>query len=659
MKQKKVFPPYLKFLASVAGILLIVLSLARLVFFQLFKAEQLAFTDVLPAFLLGLRFDIRLVLICILPLFLFMSFMQSKLHLPLFKKIILVYMWVVSVVLVFVYVVDFSHYAYLNQRLNAGALSLLEDTAIALEMVWQSYPVIRMLLGMLVFLFLLNYIFRKLYVFFLNKPISYRQKWDLIYAISCFLLIGVSIFGRINQYPLRWSDAFALGDDFKASIALNPFESFFNTLNFRQKTFDPEKVKTAYPVVAKWLNLGPATPLKYLRVVPEANPTPKNVVVIIMESFSYYKSSVSGNPLNTTPFFDSLSKAGYFFDRAFTSTIGTARGVWGTITGAPDVEQQKTASRNPLAVDQNTIINDFKGYEKKYFLGGSTSWANIRGVLNNNIEGIKIYEDTYFQSPVVDVWGISDKSLFEESNALLKTTNQPFFAVIQTAGNHRPYTIPSVDIPDFQPLTLPLDSLKKYGFESNEEFNAFRYSDYCLKKFFELASQQPYFENTVFAIVGDHGIPGNAKELLPNAFTDLRLNAMHVPMLIYQKGMEPKRFHFPASQLDLLPTVASYIGISYHNTTFGKNLLDTTLTPFAYIYDHDAKATGIVTGDYYFRMRVSMKGSGHEELGSIIHNDPIDQHTKDSILPILKNYTEAFYETAKYLLTNNKKAAAQ
>lgn len=642
---------------SVIGVFVLALSIARMALFFYFKTINIPTSEMISTFGLGLRFDLRLVLLIMLPLLLMGIFFKQQRFATFIKKFSIIYLTIISFVLVLMYVIDFAHYAYLNQRLNASALALLEDTAISLNMVWESYPVIWMLIGIAVFVFIFHIIFRLLYKLFI--PSNYRliTKPAVLSYIFFTLVVGIGIFGRFNQYPLRWSDAFALGNDFKASIALNPFESFFNTLNFSKKTYDIDKVKEAYPVVAPFLQLN-NTPLQYARTYEGNLDSPKNVVLIIMESFSYYKSSVAGNPLNTTPFFDSLSKQGYLFDRCFTPTIGTARGVWGVITGAPDVAQQKTASRNPLAVDQHTIINYFKDYEKLYFLGGSTSWANIRGVLNNNIENVQIFEDAYFKSPVVDVWGISDKSLFEESNDVLKTLDKPFFSIIQTAGNHRPYTIPSVDVPDFQPLELPLDSLKKYGFESNEEFNAFRYSDYCLKRFFEVASKEPYFKNTVFAIVGDHGIPGNAKNLLPDAFTDLRLNAMHVPMLIYQEGMIPQRFDFPCSQLDVLPTVASYVGIPYTNTSFGRNLLDTSLQHFAYIYDHDTKATGVVVDDYYFRMRVDVKGKENIDLAYTKSNVPIPTQTKDSIIPILKKYTESFYETAKYLLTNNKKATS-
>ena len=114
------------------------------------------------------------------------------------------------------------------------------------------------------------------------------------------------------------------------------------------------------------------------------------------------------------------------------------------------------ASRNPAAINQHSIINEFKGYKKYYFIGGSTSWANVRGVLTSAIDGIDIYEEGRLKSPVEDVWGASDKNLFLEANELIRahtqsSPQQPFFAYIQTSSNHRPYTIPEEDLKMFAP----------------------------------------------------------------------------------------------------------------------------------------------------------------------------------------------------------------
>jgi phosphoglycerol transferase MdoB-like AlkP superfamily enzyme len=120
------------------------------------------------------------------------------------------------------------------------------------------------------------------------------------------------------------------------------------------------------------------------------------------------------------------------------------------------------------------------------------------------------------------MFGASVIKIFSRSNKTFKQQQKPFFAIIQTADNHRPFMIPEEDN-DFEKIILPIDTLKKYGFESVNEFNSFRYSDYCFKKFIESAKAESYFHNTIFVFVGDHGISGNATAMYPSVWTDQRL----------------------------------------------------------------------------------------------------------------------------------------
>jgi phosphoglycerol transferase MdoB-like AlkP superfamily enzyme len=411
------------------------------------------------------------------------------------------------------------------------------------------------------------------------------------------LVFGFGIFGKLDQFPLRWSDAFALGNDYKANLALNPFQSFFSTLKFRGNTYDEATVRKSFSVLSPYYGFSKSdsSTLNFKRKIsPRANAikTVPNVVVVICESFSAYKSSMWGNPLNTTPFFDEMSRQGIFFDHCFTPTYGTARGVWAVITGIPDVEiGTTTSSRNPLAVNQHTIINDFRDYSKYYFIGGSTSWANIRGLLTNNIRDLNLFEQKDYSSPKIDVWGISDKNLFLEANKRLKQATKPFFAVIQTADNHRPYSIPEEDLKTFHKIEMPKDSLRKYGFESNDEMNAFRYTDFGFRAFMEAARKESYFGNTIFLFIGDHGIVGDAGNMFPRSWTDQKLTMEHVPLLIYSPGLlSPERIGELCSQVDVLPTLAGLCNIPYENTTLGRDILDTLnykKKAFSFIYNPD------------------------------------------------------------------------
>jgi phosphoglycerol transferase MdoB-like AlkP superfamily enzyme len=641
------------------------MSLLRWLLVIIFKSAATKTISLKAAYWLGFRFDLRIVSIVMLLIFLIGSI--PALH-PINKKMgrrMALAIWIIFIVVFCLfYAVDFGNYAYLHQRVSASLLNFLQDAKISFGMMWQSYHLGWNGLALIGAVALLIWVVKLSYNFTLSRQNESTKKSSIFWGISFVLLMAYCIVGRVvvkgGQYPLRWSDAFSLGNDYSANVALNPFQSFFSTLSFRDATYSEQKVREHYVWMSEYLGVKDKDSLRlnFNRiVVPDAisttAPQIKNVVLVICESFSAYKSSMYGNPLNTTPFFAEMCKEGVFFNRAFSPAYGTARGVWATVTGVPDVQFGKTSSRNPAAVNQHTIINDFKDKEKFYFLGGSSSWANIRGLLTNNIDGLHLYEQGSYQSKEIDVWGISDKNLFLEANNVLSKQEKPFFAVIQTADNHRPYTIPEEDKADFVKKSVSKDTLKKYGFESEDEYNAFRFTDFCYQKFIESAKKEKYFKNTLFVFVGDHGIRGDAGDMLPKVFTTQGLTNMHVPLLFYAPGiLKPAEYGTPASQVDVLPTIAGLCNIGYVNTTMGRNLFQTIhlQNSHSFIFDEMAKLLGTANGQYFYNYQVN--NAKVENFVSMVNNNLVQN---DSAKKQMRFITDAFYETARYMLLTNKK----
>jgi len=653
-------PKLIRWIFAVGIIFLLWMGMLRLIFYFVFNHAGNPVSTLGSTFLLGFRFDLKM--ICFLLVFMLLlgalnmsdPFVSSR-----SGKGFFILLAIMCLVTSFVYTIDFAHYSYLNLRLSASILNYMQDAGISLTLVWENYPVIRMLLAIFIVSFLIWWLLIKVFRLIARSADGSKKKQKWIWVVGAFILFGMGIFGNFGQYNLRWSEAFSLGNDYRANLALNPYQSFFSSLKFRNSMFNPETVRKSYPVLKPYFGFtGDSMNLNYERVInhPVSNEKP-NIVVVICESFSAYKSSMWGNPLNTTPFFKTICDQGIFFDKCFTPSYGTARGVWAVLTGIPDIGQaNSTTSRNPGAVNQHTIINDFKGYDKYYFIGGSASWANIRGLLNNNIDGLNLYEQENYRASKVDVWGISDKNLFLEANQVLKKQKAPFFAVIQTADNHRPYTIPAEDQGEFQKLQVPADSLKTFGFESNDEMNAFRFTDFCYQKFIEAAKKEKYFSNTIFVFVGDHGIAGDAGNMFPRAWTNERLDNMHVPLLFYSPALlHPKRIHEFVSQIDLLPTAAGLANISYRNTTLGRDLLDTANNPekaFSFLYDPDQGYIDLLMGSYLYRTNLN---THKEDMYSVIGNDPVNTSSIPDSLNRMSTLTKAFYETARYMLLNNKK----
>lgn len=653
--QKLKVPRYIQWIVLTGLCFLGLMTILRLVLVFSFPSS-LNLPKLIPALLLGLRFDLRIVSIAAIIIFLIGTI--PVFH-PFQKKAgraISFALWTIFiVVLCLFYSIDFPHYAYLGQRLNGSVLNYLDDAKISMKMVWQTYSVIWILFGLLCMFLLLVWMITSIYNAVLSHKIISTTKSRIAYGIIFFLLLTVGIFGRIGQFPLRWSDAFTLNDDYKAQVALNPFQSFFSSLSYRRSTYDLKKVKAVYPWMIAHLQVQKpdinALTFHRLTLSNYGNKPPQNVVLVICESFSAYKSSMVNNPLNTTPFFNEMVQQGVYFDYCFSPSYGTARGVWAILTGIPDVQMYKTASRNPAAVDQHIIINEFQGYEKMYFLGGSASWANIRGLLTNNINGLRLYEEGDYKAAKIDVWGISDKNLFLEANKVLATQRKPFFAIIQTADNHRPYTIPAEDEKLFTKQQIPKDTLLKYGFTDADEYNAFRYTDFGFRQFMQAAKKEPYFQNTLFVFVGDHGIRGDASNMLPAVFTSQGLTAEHIPLLFYKPNSLPAaRYSFPASQLDVLPTIAGLSNITFTNTTLGKDLLKNNTGKNAFLVDVDGRRIGMIDNNIFFSSDFAGKNM---QFSSIRDNGK--PALSDSAKQALQYATNAYYETSRYLLLNNKK----
>lgn len=640
-------------------IFILMFTLYRFLTLLAFQPDGEYWTDLLPSFFLGLRFDLRWISIFLLPIVIASLIPElSPFYSLRNRKIWTWYLAVITFFIIFFFAADFGAISYNRTHVGASALNFIEDPVISIKMLWQSYPLVWMLLGLLFMVMLLRWMFRIIHAYVVNrtdgKRIPYKRKW----FFAAILFFGFLVYGNVGKQPLKWSEAFRFNNSFQSFLALNPLQNFFYTLKLRRVSYDESKARDGFEEMKQWMGLNNEQFSYKREIAPAADAikTQPNIVLVICESFSMYKSSMSGNRLNTTPFFQSLADSGIFFNRCFTPHFSTARGLFASLTGIPDVQLSKFSTRNPQVLDQHTIINDFKGYEKFYFLGGDPGFNNFEGLLKN-IEGLQMNVEGKFQCKPVNVWGISDKNLFIEANKVFTAQNKPFFAIVQTADNHRPFTAPKKD-GDFELRNVPKGELEKYGFESLDEYNAFRYADHSIKAFIETARKEKYFDNTIFVFVGDHGVSGNARNIYPRAWNEQRLTEEHVPLLFYApKLLVPQKRGEIVSQIDVLPTIAGISGQTYTNTTLGRDLLhNTTNNHYAFIIAHDEGRIGMITDEFVFTKNLNF----YQERVDFLRDDArYTPQQIDSIKRKMTEFTSAFYETARWMLVHNKKKENQ
>ncbi|MBK8953401.1 MAG: sulfatase-like hydrolase/transferase [Chitinophagaceae bacterium] len=445
-------------------IFLLIFTLFRLGTFIGFRPKNFSLIDVLPSFLLGLRYDARWIALILLPVILVSHIPRLS---PFFssrnKKWWTWYLAVVTFIVFFFFAAGFGSFSYNRTPLDAGAMNFVEDPKISLKMMFQTYPMVWMILGLIVAVFSFRWMYHRSHWQVINltdgKGILYKRKYFIVTAI----VFGIFIWGSFTHKPLKRNDCFRFANSFKSYLAINPLQNFFATLRLRKPDFNEAKAKDAFPIIAEWMQFPEKNTFTYRREIgPRSSSleSKPNIVLVQCESFSMYKSSMSGNPLNATPYFDSLCNNGIFFDRCFAPHFSTARALFAIISGIPDAQLFKFSSRNPDAVKQHTIIDNLTEYEKHYFLGGDPEFGNFEGILNN-INNLQMHTGQRQGVKEVNVWGISDKDLFLEANDVFRKKDRPFFAYIQTAGNHRPYnkTIPAFDT-GFTRVTVPDEQLK-------------------------------------------------------------------------------------------------------------------------------------------------------------------------------------------------------
>ncbi|MGH2565562.1 MAG: LTA synthase family protein, partial [Ginsengibacter sp.] len=345
-----------------------------------FHPDNFSFADMLPSFFMGIRYDLRWIAIVLLPIVLVSLIPKlSPFYSSRTKKWWTWYLAIVTFIIFFFFAADFGNFSYNRTRLDAGSLNFVEDADISLSMMFQTYTMVWLILGLIVAVLFFRWMYHQSHWQVVNKTegksIPYRRKYFFITA----LVLGFFVYGKLSSSPLTWSDSFVFHDSFKSYLALNPLQNFFTTLKFRKPQFNEQKAREAFPLMAEWMQLPQKKEFTYRReILPgshslESRP---NIVLVQCESFSMYKSSMSGNPLDASPFFNSMTEKGIFFNRCFTPHFSTARGLFAILTGIPDAQQFKFSTRNPLALKQHTIVNNFDGYDKLYFLGGNPEFNN-------------------------------------------------------------------------------------------------------------------------------------------------------------------------------------------------------------------------------------------------------------------------------------------
>jgi phosphoglycerol transferase MdoB-like AlkP superfamily enzyme len=127
------------------------------------------------------------------------------------------------------------------------------------------------------------------------------------------------------------------------------------------------------------------------------------------------------------------------------------------------------------------------------------------------------------------------------------------FSVVMTTSNHKPFTFP--------------EGVEGVLAKGGGREAGVRYADYAIGKFFEAAKSKPWFDDTLFVIVADHGARVYGRE-------DIPIRTYEIPLILYSpRHIKPGRVEALTSQIDVAPTVIGILGFNYDSTFFGIDVL--------------------------------------------------------------------------------------
>lgn len=446
---------------------------------------------------------------------------------------------------------EYFFWSEFGVRYNFIAVDYLIYTNEVIGNIFESYPIIPLLIGLTVVSAGISYcLLRKT-----RNPFDNYMKFKtkLLVSLLYFVLVAVSCF--MLNFNTRFQNSDNVYVNELQSNGLFKFYNAFMNSQLDYKTFystmpDDE----AYRVINREYN---GKGMTIQQVISDSLPeVHKNIVLITVESLSAAFMERYGNTENITPNLDKLAKESIVFDNLYATGNRTVRGLEAvTLCLPPSPGESIIKQPNNANLFSTAKILRERGYKVQYLYGGDSYFDNMKTFFGGN--GYEIIDKSCFSENEItfsNIWGVCDEDIFARAIKVFNentTTKKPFFAHIMTVSNHRPFTYPEGKI-DISP-------------QSKSRNGGVKYTDYAIGKFIEEARIQPWFDNTIFVIIADHCASSAGK-------TNIPLGKYHIPALIYAPGyIHPKEVKTLVSQIDIMPTVFGLLHFSYESHFYGKN----------------------------------------------------------------------------------------
>ena len=633
------------------GIVLVLFTFTRLFFyfFNLSLFSDVSFGELMKALIVGIRFDISVVIYFNLVIILMHLLPVGKgYYNKNYQRIILYYFVIVNALLLLINLGDavFFHFTLKRSTIDVVKFIFISgDVLNLLPRFMVDYWFVPLVF--VVVLFILVYANR-----FVQSGKQSLKKLNLkafsLQFLLMLLFLGMFMIGArggLQGIPLSIMHANASTNAKLAPIALNtPF-----TL---MKTFSDETI-----VSRNYFEAGETQ--KYYQVIKQpSGDLPfqhKNVIILLLESFSKeYVGSLS-HYKGYTPFLDSLIGHSLVFTNAYSNG-------YRSMDAMPAMLMSVPCLMNDPIITSAYSTNNFtafakllktKSYTTAFFHGGNEGTLGLDGFAK--LSGFdKFYGRAAYNNDDDNdgYWGIYDEPFLQYVIKNIDGFTEPFFVTEFTLSSHYPYSLPEKYESKFKEGPLRIHRVV-------------RYTDYALKRFFEVAQTKPWFNNTIFIISADHPaqsvIPSksenvNEKDNLPDEellqYYKNSSGRYAIPILIYAPGDSSLQGEISTTmqQADVMPTILNLLHFGKPYIAFGNDVFDSTATHAAFQYVHGLYQ---ITSGNYCLLFDGEKSVALYEKSDVRHLDNLLEKEPGKTLE-LENILKAYLQEFSHRLRENK-----
>ncbi len=310
----------------------------------------------------------------------------------------------------------------------------------------------------------------------------------------------------------------------------------------------------------------------------------RNLIIIQAESLNDFPIGLSVYGQEVTPNLNNLAESSHYYNNIYLQ-IGR-----GNTSDAEFVANNSLYPMSDLGIYKTYPNNTYRslgkilqeeGYSTSASHGNSKEFWN-RGMAYAKQGYQEFYHRNHFkmkEDEIIEL-GVSDESLFKQMIPIYKESKKPFYSFIVSLTNHRPFKLPS----KYEYMNLP-GSIE--GTNTGNYLQAVHYFDKSLGIFIEELKKEDLWDDTIFAVYGDHygPIPKDRPEIKKILDIDFDTKEQfNIPLIIHHPGqIEGVQNESVGSQIDIYPTLSSLIGVDQQLAQMGRSL-DTPVPGFAGFY---------------------------------------------------------------------------